>query len=132
MKGKGIHMIGRKKSISNSIKNSNIKNSTVKQTVSVNGDSISIINNKLYINGKEYKFENGNVSELEIKGNVSSINSDCSITINGDVAGDVDVGGSVNVVGNVTGDIDAGGSVNISGRHKGDIDAGGSVSIIGG
>lgn len=132
MKGKGVHMIGRKKSISNSIKNSNIKNSTVKQTVSVNGDSISIINNKLYINGKEYKFENGNVSELEIKGNVSSINSDCSITINGDVAGDVDVGGSVNVVGNVTGDIDAGGSVNISGRHKGDIDAGGSVSIIGG
>lgn len=132
MKGKGIHMIGRKKSISNSIKNSNIKNSTVKQTVSVNGDSISIINNKLYINGKEYKFENGNVSELEIKGNVTSINSDCSITINGDVAGDVDVGGSVNVVGNVTGDIDAGGSVNISGRHKGDIDAGGSVSIIGG
>lgn len=125
-------MIGRKKSISNSIKNSNIKNSTVKQTVSVNGDSISIINNKLYINGKEYKFENGNVSELEIKGNVTSINSDCSITINGDVAGDVDVGGSVNVVGNVTGDIDAGGSVNISGRHKGDIDAGGSVSIIGG
>lgn len=132
MKGKGIHMIGRKKSISNSIKNSNIKNSTVKQTVSVNGDSISIINNKLYINGKEYKFENGNVSELEIKGNVASINSDCSITINGDVAGDVDVGGSVNIVGNVTGDIDAGGSVNISGRHKGDIDAGGSVSIIGG
>lgn len=132
MKGKGVHMIGRKKSISNSIKNSNIKNSTVKQTVSVNGDSISIINNKLYINGKEYKFENGNVSELEIKGNVTSINSDCSITINGDVAGDVDVGGSVNVVGNVTGDIDAGGSVNISGRHKGDIDAGGSVSIIGG
>lgn len=47
MKGKGVHMIGRKKSISNSIKNSNIKNSTVKQTVSVNGDSISIINNKL-------------------------------------------------------------------------------------
>lgn len=132
MKGKGIHMIGRKKSISNSIKNSNIKNSTVKQTVSVNGDSISIINNKLYINGKEYKFENGNVSELEIKGNVTSINSDCSITINGDVAGDVDVGGSVNVVGNVTGDIDAGGSVNISGHHKGDIDASGSVSIIGG
>ena len=112
-------MIGRKKSISNSIKNNNIKNSTIKQTVSVNGDSISIIYNKLYINGKEYKFENEN-------------NSDCSITINGDISGDVDVGGSVNIVGNVTGDINAGGSVNISGHHKGDIDAGGSVSIIGG
>ena len=125
-------MIGRKKSISNSIKNNNIKNSTIKQTVSVNGDSISIINNKLYINGKEYKFENENISELEIKGNVASINSDCSITINGDISGDVDVGGSVNIVGNVTGDIDAGGSVNISGYHKGDIDAGGSVLIKGG
>ena len=103
-----------------------------KQTISINGNNISIINNKLYIDGKEYKFEENNISELEIKGNVASLSSDCSITINGNITGDIDVGGSVNIVGDVTGDIDAGGSVNISGRHKGDIDAGGSVSIIGG
>ena len=103
-----------------------------KCVISVNGNSISIINNRLYINGKEYVFDDKDISELEIKGNVGALNSDCSITINGDIKGDVDVGGSINIVGDVTGDIDAGGSINITGSHKGDIDAGGSVLIKGG
>ena len=115
----------------NNIKNSNMKNCNITQTVSTNEDSISIINNKLYINGKEYKSNSKNtISDLEIKGNVSSINSDCNITINGDVKGDISSKGSINISGNVNGDIDAGGSVNISGHHKGNIDANGSISII--
>lgn len=108
------------------------KISNKKCVISVNGSNISIINNRLYINGKEYVFEDKNISELEIKGNVGALSSDCSISINGDVKGDIDIGGSINIIGNVTGDIDAGGSVNISGSHKGDIDAGGSVLIRGG
>ena len=108
-----------------------MKNCNITQTVSTNEDSISIINNKLYINGKEYKSNNKNtISNLEIKGNVSSINSDCNITINGDVKVDISSKGSINISGNVSGDIDADGSVNISGRHKGNINANGSVSII--
>lgn len=104
-----------------------------KCTISLDGkNNISIINNKLYINGKEYIFDDKGISDLEIKGEVEALETDCSISINGNVSGDVDVGGSINIVGDVTGDIDAGGSINITGSHKGDIDAGGSVLIKGG
>ena len=103
-----------------------------KETIQINGSSIKILNNKIYINGKEYVPKGENISEVEFEGNAKSINSDCSFSIKGNVDGDVDAGGSINIIGDVKGDIDAGGSVNISGKHIGDIDAGGSVSIIGG
>ena len=103
----------------------------VKETIQINGKSINIINNKIYINGEEYVPKQKNITEVEFEGNVGNIDADCSFSVKGNVNGTIDAGGSVNVIGDVEGDIDAGGSVNISGSHQGGIDAGGSVSIIG-
>ena len=114
--------------LGNIISKNKIKNSTVEQSISVNGDNVSFINDKLYVNEKEYKIENKN-SNIKIKGKVSTINTDRSITIDGNVEGDINVMNSINVTGNIKGDIDAGGSVNITGRHKGNITAGGAVNI---
>lgn len=101
----------------------------MKETISINNKSISIVNNKIYIDGIEYVPKNKNVSEVEFEGNVTELDADCSFSIKGNVLGDIDVGGSVAVYGDVDGDIDAGGSVSVVGKHIGDIDAGGSVNI---
>lgn len=102
----------------------------MKETIRIFNKDISIINNRIYINGEEYVPKNKNVSEVEFEGTVNNLTADCSFSIKGNVNGDIDLGGSLSVTGDVDGDIDTGGSVNISGHHKGDIDAGGSVSII--
>lgn len=104
----------------------------MKETIRIFNKDISIVNNKIYINGEEYTPKNKNVSEIEFEGEVNTLTADCSFTIKGNVNGDIDLGGSLSVTGDVDGDIDTGGSVSIVGNHKGDIDAGGSVSIIGG
>lgn len=104
----------------------------MKEVIRIFNKDISIVNNRIYINGKEYVPKNKNVSEVEFEGTASSLTADCSFSIKGNVKGDIDLGGSLSVTGDVDGDIDTGGSVSIVGNHKGDIDAGGSVSIIGG
>ncbi len=104
----------------------------MKETIRIFNKDISIVNNRIYINGEEYVPKNKNVSEIEFEGTVNSLTADCSFSIKGNVNGDVDLGGSLSVTGDVDGNIDTGGSVSIVGNHKGDIDAGGSVSIIGG
>lgn len=101
----------------------------MKETISINNKSISIVNNKIYIDGIEYVPKNKNVSEVEFEGDATKLNADCSFSIKGNVLGNIDVGGSVAINGDVDGDIDAGGSVNIIGKHIGDIDAGGSVNV---
>lgn len=85
----------------------------MKETISINNKSISIVNNKIYIDGIEYVPKNKNVSEVEFEGDVTELDADCSFSIKGNVLGDIDVGGSVSVIGKHIGDIDAGGSVNI-------------------
>lgn len=104
----------------------------MKETIRIFNKDISIVNNRIYINGEEYVPKNKNISEVEFEGTVNSLTADCSFSIKGNVNGDIDLSGSLSVTGDVDGDIDTGGSVSIVGNHKGDIDAGGSVSIIGG
>lgn len=101
----------------------------MKEVINVNNENITIKNNKIYINGVEYVPKNKGVNEIEFKGNVNNLDSDCSFTINGDIKGDLDISGAVYIKGNIVGDIDCGGSVMINGWHEGDIDAGGSISI---
>lgn len=88
------------------------------RTIVVNGGSISVVNGRVFVDGKEY-------TDNDIFKKGYSIQN---VTIEGCV-GSVDCGGSVTVKGNVDGDIDCGGSVSISGEHKGSIDCGGSVKI---
>ena|SRR6185312_6668682 len=97
------------------------------KSISVKGNGISIINDKVYVNGKLIEEGlSGNI-EITFTGDLASLNVDGSATVNGSIHGDVDAGGSVNC-GDVGKSVDAGGSVNC-GAVSGDIDAGGSVSM---
>ena len=96
------------------------------------GANISIINNKVYINGKLSEEYSNDIKEdkeiiIKVEGNTGNINASNRVTIKGNVNGDIDAGNSVEVSGDVNGDIDAGNSVNVKGTVKGNIDAGNSV-----
>jgi autotransporter translocation and assembly factor TamB len=97
------------------------------ESISVSGNNISIINGQIYVDGKLVKEElSGNVS-VSFEGDLASLKTDGSATINGNVLGDVDAGGSVKC-GNIEKSVDAGGSVNCL-NVGGDVDAGGSISM---
>lgn len=90
--------------------------------------SVSIINNKIYVDGKEFTegmekdskivdiIVHGNVYQIdcqesvEVKGNANIINCGGSCSVNKDVVGDVKAGGSVKC-NNVKGSVRAGGTV---------------------
>ena len=96
------------------------------KTIRVSGNNISIINDKILVDGKPLNeamdaknitvIVEGNCNKLEaaghveIKGNCGSVDCSGSCTVHGDVTGNVDASGSV-TCGNVGGDIDASGSV---------------------
>jgi len=96
------------------------------KSISVKGNGISIINDKVYVNGKLIEEGLSGGVEITFMGDLASLNVDGSATVNGNV-GSVDAGGSVNC-GDVGKSVDAGGSVNC-GTVGGDINAGGSVSM---
>lgn len=103
-------------------------------TVRINGktytsssSNISIINGKVTIDGVAQDGEPlSGVVKLELTGDLASLKTDASVTMSGNVQGDVDAGGSV-ACGNVGKDVDAGGSVNCD-NIGGNVDAGGSVN----
>lgn len=96
----------------------------------IEGNIFSAVNfsdGEIIINGKKVT---GNLSgDVRViwEGPAVDVNADGSVTVNGNVSGSVDAGGSI-TCGNVEGDVDAGGSVT-AGKVSGDIDAGGSVSV---
>lgn len=89
--------------------------------------SISINNNSISVGGNKIKDGLSDIVEIKWEGPVADVDSNASISITGDVTGDVDAGGSVKC-GNVGGDVDAGGSISC-GNVSGDVDAGGSISM---
>lgn len=88
------------------------------KTIEVQGNSVSVIKGKIIVDGNEYKGDEAFKEDYYIQ----------NVTVNGNVES-VDCSGSVTVNGNVNGNIDCGGSVAIQGDHKGYIDCGGSVII---
>ena len=96
------------------------------KTIRVRGSNISIINDKIIVDGKPFDeamdaknitvIVEGDCNKLDaagavtIKGNCGSVDCSGSCTIHGDVTGNVDASGSV-TCGNVGGNIDASGSV---------------------
>lgn len=79
-------------------------------TITCSGNSISINNGIIKVDGKTIK--NGLQGSLTVvvNGDVESLKCDGSVTVNGNVNNFIDCGGSAKV----TGDVDAGGSVNCS------------------
>jgi hypothetical protein len=105
------------------------------KTFEVPNGNISVINGKIFVNGKEFKGEdiglkdNYQVVNVVIEGDVDKIDCIGSVEVKGNVYKGIDCGDSVSITGNVDGKISCGGSVSITGEHKGGIDAGGLVSI---
>ena len=91
------------------------------------GSNITINGSQIIIDGVVQGEGLSGIVELKVKGDVNIVKSSASVSVKGDVLGDVDAGGSVNC-GKVSGDVDAGGSVNC-GSVGGSVDAGGSVSM---
>jgi hypothetical protein len=93
----------------------------------VEGSNISIVNNKIYSDGKLVNKEEINANSIIIEGNVENIETDLSVSCN-NVKGDIKAGGSINCD-NVGGNVTAGGSVNCD-KVKGNINAKGSVNSL--
>ena len=97
-----------------------------------NGRNLSIINNKVYVDGKLYdtdkEFPETKVFNIVIEGNVEKVeNEEGSITVNGSAGSISAVNGNVSVGGSVSGSVS---SVNGDMRISGTV--GGSVSTVNG
>lgn len=103
------------------------------KTYDLPNGNISIINEKIYVNGEEFKteeFKNDNRKiEITIEGDVGQASCRGSMNITGSVRESVDCGGSVSIAGDVNGDVNCGGSASVKGNVFGDIACGGSVSV---
>ena len=99
------------------------------KTVRVRGNSISIVNDQIIVDGKplEEALDQPNITVI-VEGNCNKLEACGDVEIKGD-CGYVDCSGSCHIEGNVTGDVDASGSVTC-GNVDGDIDASGSVRCI--
>ena len=103
------------------------------KTFSGSGQSVSIINGRVFVDGNEVDPEgealSGVVEVRILEGTIRNLNSDSSITVEkGDVLGSVDARMSVTVHGNVQGNVGAGQSATIRGDVGGDVNAGQSVT----
>lgn len=92
------------------------------------GRSITVINGRVIIDGNKLSGEDTTKSiKIEIHGDLASIRVDRGdVEVHGNVAGNVDAGGSIQCK-DVEGNVDAGGSIQC-GDVKGDVDAGGSIN----
>lgn len=93
--------------------------------IQTNGNNISVINNQVYVDGKLVQSDLSGDVNIKFEGDLASLKCNGSTTINGNIKGNVDVGGSLDC-NDIIGNIDVGGSVRCS-KVSGDIDAGGSV-----
>jgi len=90
-----------------------------------NSGSMTVIGNKVYIDGKlAEEYDEKNIIQLTVTGNIQHLDCDCSVVVNGDVH-DVEAGTSVKC-NNVYGDVDAGTSIHC-GNIEGYADAGTSI-----
>lgn len=102
-------------------------------TITINGEqysgnSVSIKNNDIYIDGVKVdrKDRIGKSDGITIKGNVASIITDKSVKVDGVIIGNVKAGGSVSCD-DIGGDVVADGSVNCD-DIQGNVRAGGSIN----
>lgn len=98
------------------------------QKIQTNGKNISVINDTIYVDGVTIQSNLSGIVEVKFEGDLASLKCNGSASINGNVKGDVDVGGSLKCC-DVSGNLDVGGSVQC-GKVGGDIDAGGSVKCL--
>lgn len=96
------------------------------KTIRVKGNNITIVNDKIIVDGKilNESMDFKNITVI-VEGDCNKLDTCGDVQIKGN-CGSVDCSGSCHVEGNVTGNVDASGSVTC-GDVGGDIDASGSV-----
>lgn len=96
------------------------------KTIKVRGNSITVINDKIIVDGKvlDEAFDSPNITVI-VEGDCKILSACGNVEVKGN-AGNIDCRGSCHIEGNVTGNVDASGSVTC-GDVGGDIDASGSV-----
>lgn len=100
--------------------------------VTINGQTfesegnIIVTNGRVVVGGKTLTELKDTTIRIEVTSDLSSLTTDSSVSIVGNVQGNVEAGGSVSA-GNIGGNVDAGGSVNC-GDVRGGVDAGGSIN----
>lgn len=99
------------------------------KTIRVKGNSISIINDEIIVDGKPLReaLDQPNITVI-VEGDCRSLNACGNVEVKGN-AHNIDRRGSCHVEGDVTGNVNASGSVTC-GDVGGDIDASGSVRCI--
>lgn len=96
------------------------------KTIACSGSNISIIGNKLFVDGKQVSGDVTRDCDVHIYGDVENIKCEGSVSCN-NVKGNIQAGGSINCD-NVGGDIRCGGSCNCD-EVKGNVTAGGSIKM---
>ncbi len=91
-----------------------------------NGNNVSIINYKVFVDGKEISDETIKNSDVHIYGDVENIECEGSVQCD-NVKGNIQAGGSVNCD-DVGGSINCGGSCNCD-KVNGNVTAGGSIRM---
>ena len=98
---------------------------------SFNGYTLSIINDKIYIDDKLIDnvspFLQEKVINITISGNVNVVSINGNITVNGNVNGDVESGGDIIVNGNVSGDVNSNANTEC-GDVAGDVNTKGNIT----
>ncbi len=90
------------------------------------GSNVSVVDGQVIVNNRDNVKFSGDL-KIEVIGGLISLKAERgSVTVNGDVKGDVDAAGSVSVKGSVGGTVDASGSVTC-GDVNGNVDASGNV-----
>jgi hypothetical protein len=99
------------------------------KTIRVSGNNITVINDKIIVDGKvlDESMDYKNITVI-VEGDCNKLDAAGAVTVQGN-CGSVDCSGSCTIHGNVTGNVDASGSVTC-GDVGGDIDASGSVRCI--
>ena len=100
--------------------------------ITVNGTSIEVAGGRISINGSTIKVNGITIAKdlpegatLKFEGDLATLESDRSITVSGNVYGDVKSGGSMQC-GNIAGNAESGGSMQC-GDVSGDANSGGSM-----
>jgi hypothetical protein len=95
--------------------------------IQTNGKNISVIGNSIYVDNDLVIGDLKGTVNVRFEGDLASLKCNGSATINGNIKGNVDVGGSL-TCNDIVGNVDTGGSLKC-GNISGDVDAGGSVSM---
>lgn len=96
--------------------------------IECSGNRVSVNNGTIIVDGKVVANESSQEINVVIDGNVSELECAGSVTVNGNVEGDIDCSGKCDIKGYVAGDVNASGSVSC-GIVKGDVTAAGSINI---